>query len=250
MTSSRPDPGSPEARLALLDELRNAERRAAISRVASIIGHLIGTPLQVISGRTWLIRSNLTPEATLENARRIEEQVERLAQRVQQLIQYLTTPEADQDEPVTVQELLSQALALYSPIAASRGLHIVLHSSLPAPGSAEVGHRLPGTSTLILLTSLLSLAIRLAPAGVCIELEASASSENHVILALRIPGMAVPKTRIDRLEPPEQQESLTADDLQVLSVCHAIARRIGGKFEVVPVDASRATIQFECAAIP
>ena len=62
-------------RLVLLDRLRQAERLAVSSRVASVIGHLIGTPLNVIAGRAALIRANPSDESTIENARRIEEQV-------------------------------------------------------------------------------------------------------------------------------------------------------------------------------
>src|SRR5688500_10143930 len=88
-------PDTPDRLLALLDELRQAERRAAISRVASVIGHLIGTPLNVIAGRAALIRANPSPEAALENAQRIEQQVERLALRIRRLIDYLTAPEPE-----------------------------------------------------------------------------------------------------------------------------------------------------------
>ena len=38
--------------------------------------------------------------------------------------------------------------------------------------------------------------------------------------------------RIDRLEPPEQDWRGSADQLQVLHVCHAIAGRSGGRLEI------------------
>src|SRR6185312_4299117 len=82
-----------DGKLALFDHLRQTEIRATSARVASVIGHLIGTPLNVIAGRAALIRSNPSAEYSIENARRIEEQVERLAQRIRRLIEYLTAPE-------------------------------------------------------------------------------------------------------------------------------------------------------------
>src|SRR5690348_18408500 len=88
-----PEARTPEQKLALFDDLRQAERRAVSSRVASVIAHLIGTPLHVIAGRASLIRAAPKDDSVAENARRIEEQVERLAARIRALIDYLTLPE-------------------------------------------------------------------------------------------------------------------------------------------------------------
>src|SRR5512134_3020197 len=87
---SEPEPEAPDLvkLLARVDELRQAERRAASARMVSVAGHLIGTPLNVIAGRAALIRSSASPEAIEENVRRIEEQVERLALRIRRLIDY------------------------------------------------------------------------------------------------------------------------------------------------------------------
>src|SRR6185503_2969670 len=84
-----------EQKLAKFDDLRQAERRAVSSRVASVVAHLIGTPLHVIAGRASLIRTAPTDASVAENARRIEEQVERLARRIRALIDYLMLPEPD-----------------------------------------------------------------------------------------------------------------------------------------------------------
>src|SRR5688572_12640505 len=94
-SGSRPRNTRPDAsKLALLDHLRQAEVRAASSQVASVIGHMIGTPLNVIVGRAALLRAS-NPEGMLEHAHRIEDQAQRLAERFQRLIHYLTVPEPD-----------------------------------------------------------------------------------------------------------------------------------------------------------
>src|SRR5688572_33199215 len=94
-SGSRPRNSRPDAsRLALLDNLRQAEVRAASSQVASVIGHMIGTPLNVIVGRAALLRAS-NPDSMLEHAQRIEDQAQRLAERFQRLIHYLTVPEPD-----------------------------------------------------------------------------------------------------------------------------------------------------------
>src|SRR5437868_6326116 len=107
--------------LARLDDLRQAERRAASARMVSVAGHLVGTPLNVIAGRAALIRSNPAPEAVEENVRRIEEQVERLALRIRRLIDYFGMPDPS-DLRRSVGEVLDECVALYRPIAEVAGV--------------------------------------------------------------------------------------------------------------------------------
>jgi signal transduction histidine kinase len=227
--------------LAELDRLRQGERRAAISRVASIIGHLIGTPLNVIAGRAALIRSSPHAENVPENARRIEEQVERLAQRIQSLLQYLTTPEPEA-ELWPVAKVMDDAIALYAPIALHHGV-LLTRSANDVPNVM-----IEGNSAMVVLTSLLSLALRVAPRGPTFELEVSAKG-SQVAFDLVVPGIRPPLARLDRLDPPEHEsECFAAEHLQTLSVCNAIARRTGGHVEVLARDSGRGSLRFECEA--
>lgn len=227
-----------DSRLARLDWLRSAERRAAISRVASVIAHLIGTPLHVIAGRAALIRANPTPENAQENARRIEEQVDKLAQRIRKLIDYLTSPEPE-TEPRTVADIVAEAFSLYEPIARQKGVELAAAGELPLVN-------VEGNSTMVILTSLFSLAVRVAPNGERVELEFALLAEQRIAFELTVPGFSIPSVPIDRLDPPESDERASAEPLQVLSVCYAIARRSGGKLEVVEREGRPAAIRFEC----
>jgi len=238
-------PGSPsldaiENRLERLDWLRQAERRAAISRVASVIAHLIGTPLHVIAGRAALIRSNPTPDSVEENARRIEAQVERLAQRIRKLIDYLTGP-ALESEPQSVEALVREALSLYAPIAALQGIELI---SAEAPSKAVVD----GAPVLLVLTSLFSLGVRIAAPGARIDLGFEQLAGNAFAFELSIPGVSAPKGSIDHLDPPEDQVA-DAETLQVLSVCNAIARQHGGRLQLAEPVAGRMAIRFECQTL-
>src|SRR3954462_8668500 len=116
MTAEVPEKPNLAALLARLDNLREAERRAASARMVSVAGHLIGTPLNVIAGRAALIRTNPTPEAIAENVRRIEEQVERLAQRIRRLIDYFGLVEPP-SELRRMSDVLDECLELYRPVA-------------------------------------------------------------------------------------------------------------------------------------
>lgn len=225
-------------RLVLLDRLRQAERLAVSSRVASVIGHLIGTPLNVIAGRAALIRANPNDDSTIENARRIEEQVDRLAQRIRRLIEYLTAPD-QAIEPRSAANVLEEAVSLYRPIALRRGVRI----EVPPPPLPD--DTVDGTSALIVLTSLLSLALRAASPGEAVQLGLIAL-DNGVAFELGVPGMDPPRERIDRLEPPEQDWRGSVDQLQVLHVCHAISLRSGGRLEIQPREPSGALIRLSC----
>jgi signal transduction histidine kinase len=223
-------------RLAMLDDLRQAERRAVSSRVASVIAHLIGTPLHVISGRASLIRSMPGDAGVAENARRIEEQVDRLAKRIRALIDYLTAPEPAPEEE-DVRAVVEGALSLYAPIAEARGLGLRLAGDVPEG-------KVDGTSALIVLTSLFSLATRVAPAGTMSELAVALAEDGRVAFELAVPGLEPPHGRIDSLEPPEQPEAVRIEELQVLSVCSAIVRRSGGHLEVTADGPGRAKIRY------
>lgn len=225
-----------ESRLALLDDLRNAERRAAVSRVASVIAHLIGTPLHVIAGRAALIRSN--PDTAAENVRRIEDQVDRLALRIRNLIGYLTSPEPS-SRPAALSALIADAMSLYVPIAHHAGIKLLCVGQPP-----EV--IVDGSSVMVVLTSLFSLAVRVAPKDETVTLGFETGMDHRVAFVLSMPGFPGLTTPIDRLDPPENGESTNADHMQVLSVCHAIARRTGGKLELIAGLEKASAIRFEC----
>jgi signal transduction histidine kinase len=237
-----PEARTPEQKLALFDDLRQAERRAVSSRVASVIAHLIGTPLHVIAGRASLIRATPGDPSVEENARRIEDQVERLARRIRGLIDYLTAPEATTSEE-HVASVVAEALALYVPVAGVRGVELELVGTTPA------GATLDGTSALVVLTSLLSLATRIAPRDAKCQLAVSAVDERQLSFELTVPGLELPTGRFDTLEPPEQLENSRIEELQVLAVCSAIARRNSGGIEVVKAREGAATIRYTVARL-
>jgi signal transduction histidine kinase len=249
MTESDPGMRTLAQGLALLDDLRQAERRAVSSRVAAVIAHLIGTPLHVIAGRASLIRAAPTDASVAENARRIEEQVERLSRRIRGLIDYLTTPESAPTED-TADAVVSVALSLYGPVATERGVVLELAGDVPGRGSIPDADgsggalTLDGTSALVVLTSLLSLATRIAPRGAVCSLAVSALDERQVLFELTVPGLEPPKSRLDTLEPPEGVQNERVEELQLLSVCSAIARRSGGSIEVVQATGESAKIRY------
>src|SRR6185436_17998309 len=73
------------ARLEALDQLRHAERLSTVGKLASGIGHELGTPLNVVSGRAKMVASGeVTGHEALESARIISEQAERMTRIIRQ----------------------------------------------------------------------------------------------------------------------------------------------------------------------
>jgi signal transduction histidine kinase len=218
--------GPTDALLVLLDEVRHAERHATSSRVAAVIGHLIGTPLNVISGRAGLIRADPESAGVADHAARIEDQAHRLAQRIRHLIEYLTAP-VPGPTATPLATVVADAMSLYQPIAAHRDVDIQLDaSSLPDVDVDSI-------STLVTLTSLLSIGARSAPKGATLKVAVSPASGNHIAIEVEIPGLKPPTGRIDRLEPPED-DPVDPELMQVLSVCFAMLRRVEGRLEIHP----------------
>lgn len=227
--------------LARLDELRQAERRAVSSRMVSVAGHLIGTPLNVIAGRAALIRTNPAPEAIEENVRRIEEQVERLALRIRRLIDYfgLAEPPA---APRTVGEVLDESRRLYAPIAEHLGVGFELHAQGVEPCRVE------SNLASLVISTLLSLGMRTAKAGQTLTLKATEHGPKTVRFELSLPGLDAPPKNFERLDPPEHGQRYDAGALEALWTCLGLARRAGGTLDAVASESGTGvTIRFDCS---
>jgi signal transduction histidine kinase len=226
--------------LARLDDLRQAERRAASARMVSVAGHLVGTPLNVIAGRAALIRSNPTPEAIEENVRRIEEQVERLALRIRRLIDYFGLAEPGASDK-SLGEVLEESLTLYTPIARGKGVALELATQ------GLDAFKVDGVLTPLVLTTLVSLAVRTASSGQSVSLAVSERGPQLVAFELGCPGLEAPPKSFERLEPPEHGLRYDAGTLETLWVCLGLARRIGGGLEVEKSSSGAGvTVRFHC----
>lgn len=233
--------GSEARRLILADQLRQAERRAATFRVVSTIGHLIGTPLNVIAARAALIRTGGDSDH-VEHARRIEEQVERLAHEIRRLIEYLT-PLEPSSEPASVASVVADVAALCGPVAAARGVSITL------PPLLDDSVYVPAAPALLVLTTLLSLSVRLSAPGATVRLDVKLDSGNLMRFELTTQGAEYPRGRIDRLEPPEQLGPANAEAMQALSMCFAVAQRQGGSVQLERGASGVSTVAFTCPRV-
>ncbi len=114
-----------QQRLAAVEQLRHADRLRTVGRLAAGLAHEIGTPLNVVSGRAELIASgSLSNSDVQESAQAIKTQTQRIANIVQELLNFART-KSPQRAQIDLNHLLYETLGLLRPIAEKK--RVTLH---------------------------------------------------------------------------------------------------------------------------
>src|SRR4051812_15420719 len=105
------------ARLAAVEQLRHADRLTTVGKLASGIAHELGTPLNIVAGRGYMIASGeATGDEVADNARIIMEQTERMTRIIRQLLDF-ARPRPVEKARADVRALAAQTVALLRPMA-------------------------------------------------------------------------------------------------------------------------------------
>jgi signal transduction histidine kinase len=222
-------------RIAALEELRHADRLRTVGRLASGIAHELGTPLNVVSGRASMVEEGgLSPEKTVEIARIIRTQADRMTQIVRQLLDFARRPRAHR-APVELRECADGVRGLLEPLARKKGISLVL-------GSAEGSARAIGDRSQIeqVITNLVINAVHASPDGGQIELAVGSqparppaghngSAGPHAFIRVSDRGMGIPEHSIDNLfEPFFTTKDVGEGTGLGLSVAYSIAQEHDG----------------------
>jgi len=133
--ASRRNRAYKEALLASAQELRRAEHLKTVGSIAAGLAHGLGTPLNVIDGRIQFILADASAgDGVRRNAAIIQEQTERIARIVQQLLDFSRSRTTDL-APVDLRDVVDGSTELLRPLAEKQG--IALQASMPA-GSVPV----------------------------------------------------------------------------------------------------------------
>ncbi len=101
-----------EARLELESGLRQSEKLATVGQLASGLAHEIGTPLNILLGRTELIKRKLDDRESLQrNVEIMESQIERITKIIQQLLGFVRKKKPEQ-QALDISLVLETALDL------------------------------------------------------------------------------------------------------------------------------------------
>jgi signal transduction histidine kinase len=211
--------------------LYDAELRSTAAEVAAAFAHAAGTPLNVISGRAELIRQN--PSNALAQVARIEEQVNKLATGLRQLVDYLAPPEQSAEETL-VTSVLEEVSILVAPVLGTDAELIVKQGAL---GALTVDRRavVSTLKTLVLWAarSQRALAGSSTKQSGKIGVELAASKvDGHVAFDIELAQL--PLIEGWRLEHFATRPTITpeTDPYRLLSICGAIARGQGNKLAV------------------
>jgi two-component system NtrC family sensor kinase len=120
-----------DGRLQAIEQLRHADRLATVGTLASGIAHELGTPLSVVLARARMLEdAQSTMEETVESARIIAGQVERMSAIIRQLLDFARRRSRGEDlgtlerEPVSLGELVTRTLSLVTPLAQRRQVQL------------------------------------------------------------------------------------------------------------------------------
>ncbi len=127
------------ARLDALDQVRRADRLAAVGRIAAGLAHELGTPIHVLSERAKMARQGeVEPEDLPRTLDIIIEQGARIASTIRQVLD-LARIEAPKRSSVNVRLLLDSTRELLAPIAQKKGIELRVEAPDQAIAELDAG---------------------------------------------------------------------------------------------------------------
>lgn len=104
-------------------ELRRAERLAALGQMTAAIAHELGTPLNSVLGYTQLLKREVTTQDGRDKLDIIESQVRVMSQAIRDALDQTRTPTVER-RPIAVAPLIAETLALVEPMLNAKGITV------------------------------------------------------------------------------------------------------------------------------
>ena len=114
-----------EARQKALEQLRHADRLATVGKLASVVAHELGTPLNAIKMRARMIaEKEIEGSDSIESSLAIVSEASRMAESIRRLLD-LSRRRASQRERVDLRQLIQQNITLFEPLARKHKVKLV-----------------------------------------------------------------------------------------------------------------------------
>jgi signal transduction histidine kinase len=227
-----------ESRAVLEGQFRQAERLAAVGKLASIIAHEVGTPLHVIAAQARQLGRGLPADDPRQgDVATIREQVGRITRTMQHVLQSSRAIPARR-EPADVARLVRDAVQVVAPEYAARAVDIVVTVAPELPTLPADADRL----TQVLL-NLLGNALAATPSGGRVEVDAVAAARHgRVGIALTITdtGPGIAPEHMERIFDPFFSTKHNGGTGLGLSICRDIVRSHDGAITVESAPGSGA----------
>jgi signal transduction histidine kinase len=113
------------ARARATEQLRHADRLTTVGKLASGLAHELGTPLNVVSGRSRLIADReVEGDDVIDSARIVSEQAERMTALIRQLLDF-ARPRALRPAPLNITTLAARVCQLVATIARKANVKLI-----------------------------------------------------------------------------------------------------------------------------
>lgn len=225
------------ARIAAIEQLRQADRLLTVGRLASGIAHELGTPLNVVGGRATLIAEGVGDDDAREYARLIVAEVDRMTGIIRQLLDFARNRAPDRVEQ-DLPPLVQQVFTLLGPIAEKQGVRFELDPAGAVPVSID------SAQIQQVITNLVINGIHSMPSGgtLAVSFEkghrappegSNAGEGDYLTVVVRDEGRGIPsEIRPKIFEPFFTTKEVGEGTGLGLSVSYGIVREHGGYFEV------------------
>jgi signal transduction histidine kinase len=235
------------ARVAAIEQLRHADRLTTVGKLASGIAHELGTPLNIVSGRGYMIASGeASGEEIKENARIIMEQSERITRIIRQLLDF-ARPRPVEKVRTDLHALAAQTVSLLRPMAEKQRVQLaLLEPETPALVVADPGQVQQVITNLVVNSIQASENGGMVTVGFKRESAAEGSGEERppsLCLYVRDTGQGMdPETRARIFDPFFTTKEVGAGTGLGLSIAYGIVRDHRGWIDVESAPGRGTTI--------
>jgi signal transduction histidine kinase len=219
------------ARIAILEQLRHADRLRVVGEISSEFAHQIGTPLAAVRARAQLIsRGEVRSERLPDAAEAIVRDVDRVSDSVRTMLDF-SRRRAGQKQRVDVTAWARSTLDILLPLATRRRLAVVLE---PPPSPIDVV--LDPIEMQQALTNLVMNALQASSEGGRIDIVLGRAGDT-LRIEVTDHGAGIPASALPHVFEPYFTTKGPGEGTGLgLSVAHGIVREHGGHIELASTE--------------
>ncbi len=215
------------ARLDAEVALQHADRLRTLGVLSAGVGHELGTPLNIISGRAGLIARRSSDEKVLSDVIIIKDQVARISHLVRRMMDYSRVSQPNVSA-VDLADLARETVGLLEPEARKFGADIVVKAP-PAGVPVTVD---PGQMRQV-VTNLVLNAVHVSGEGQVVEVLLEPTSRGGALLVVVDQGPGVSKENRERVFEPFFTTKAPGDGTGLgLSIVRRIVEDHGGTIQI------------------
>jgi two-component system NtrC family sensor kinase len=226
----------------LRDTAARAQQMAAVGQTVANVAHQIGTPLNLISAHVQLLRQDITDAALQRRLRIVEEQAERMASAVRELLGR-ARPDAERG-PVRIGGVLARITDAMRLRLAATGVTVDLQIADPLPAVVASEAQLE-----LALLNLVVNALDAMPQGGTLTLAADRATET-VRIQVQDTGAGIAADILPRIfEPWVTTKPVGRGSGLGLSIARDVVNALGGAIEVASTPGEGTSITITLPAV-